>query len=83
MCIRDSAYKGLVEEAMIPAGYATGKKDSCQGDSGGPFTIMGADAKPILAGVISWGNGCARPNLYGLYANVAFAYPWIMETINK
>nr|BDT27481.1 serine protease [Bacteriovorax sp. HI3] len=79
----ENAYKGLVEEAMIPAGYAAGKKDSCQGDSGGPFTIMGADAKPILAGVISWGNGCARPNLYGLYANVAFAYPWIMETINK
>lgn len=77
------AYNGIVDESMIPAGFASGKKDTCQGDSGGPFTIMGTNGRPVLAGIISWGTGCARANFYGLYANVAVGYDWIMKTINS
>lgn len=76
-----NAYKGIVDASMIPAGFAAGKKDSCQGDSGGPFTILGSDGKLILAGVISWGYGCAKPNMYGLYSNVSVSYEWIMKMI--
>ena len=32
-------------------------------------------------GVVSHGAGCARPHLYGVYANVAHFKDWIIETI--
>lgn len=75
------AYNGLVDESMIPAGFTKGGKDTCQGDSGGPFTVVGSAGLPLLAGVISWGHGCARANHYGLYAKVAAAHSWILEKV--
>lgn len=77
------SYAGKIDETMLAAGFAAGQKDSCQGDSGGPLTVMGSDGTPILAGVVSWGRGCARAKYYGIYANVATAHAWIMETISK
>jgi trypsin len=40
-------------------------RDSCQGDSGGPVLAYG-----LLAGVVSWGEGCALPGYLGVYASV-------------
>lgn len=51
---------------MICFGYTKGGKDSCQGDSGGPLAING-----VQVGVVSWGYGCARSYLPGVYAKVA------------
>ncbi|MGP3984003.1 S1 family peptidase [Streptomyces sp. KR80] len=48
------------------AGYEAGGVDTCQGDSGGPVEQNGK-----LIGVTSWGEGCARPGKYGVYARVA------------
>jgi hypothetical protein len=72
-----SAYNGRFHApTMICAGLANGGKDSCQGDSGGPL-IAPYNGSIYSIGVVSWGDGCARPNKYGVYAEVAHVVEWI------
>ena len=39
-----------------------GGADACQGDSGSPLVIKGTRTQ---VGIVSWGYGCAKPDLYG------------------
>lgn len=66
---------------MMCAGYVTGGIDACQGDSGGPMVCRKDQRHWYLAGVISWGLGCARPNSYGIYANVTLLASWVRSTL--
>jgi trypsin len=77
---RPGAYNGTIDNTMIAAGLATGGKDSCQGDSGGPLVVFDHQNDPVQIGVVSWGEGCARANKYGIYAKVSSGYQWIKET---
>ena len=72
----NAAYQMTLTDDQLAAGLATGGKDSCQGDSGGPLIVMNG-AEPMLAGIVSWGEGCARANLPGLYARVASFARWM------
>ena len=76
-----TSYNGAINETMLAAGYDEGLKDSCQGDSGGPLTVVGTDGAPVLAGVVSFGRGCARANYYGIYSNVSNGHEWISTTM--
>jgi len=61
-----------VTETMFCAGQTEGGKGTCFGDSGGPLLLPGDDGRFRLAGITSWGVGCAQPELYDVYARVPF-----------
>jgi trypsin len=68
------------QDTQLCAGFPEGKKDTCQGDSGGPLFKF-VDGKQILVGVTSWGIGCARPELPGVYTRASNYDLWITQTI--
>lgn len=76
-CNAPEAYSGDITDRMICAGYVQGGKDSCQGDSGGPLFVKQTSGDYLLIGVVSWGQGCARPNKFGVYSKVNAVMDWI------
>jgi len=81
-CNAPESYDGAVTPRMICAGFAAGGKDSCQGDSGGPLVVKNAAGKfRTQVGVVSWGEGCALANFYGVYARLAVLGAWVEDTI--
>jgi secreted trypsin-like serine protease len=65
------SYSDLIPNEEICAGFAQGGTDTCQGDSGGPMFRRDASNAWIQVGIVSWGNGCARPNFPGVYTQVS------------
>ncbi|XP_034413555.1 LOW QUALITY PROTEIN: serine protease 27-like [Cyclopterus lumpus] len=69
------AYSEITDN-MICAGLREGGKDSCQGDSGGPLVTKNGFTW-IQSGVVSFGEGCARPMTPGGYTRVSQYQDWI------
>ena len=77
----NAAYGGSITDTMICAGYpGVGGKDACQGDSGGPF-VCNDNGNAVIAGVVSWGNGCALADYPGVYARTTSALSWIQNSM--
>jgi hypothetical protein len=54
---------------MVGAGPLTGGQGFCQGDDGGPLVIT-ATPQDIQIGAVSFGSGCAQPDLPGVYSEL-------------
>ncbi|MFC4335429.1 serine protease [Salininema proteolyticum] len=65
-------------DSMICAGYLKqGGVDACSADSGGPLVAREGD-QDVLAGIVSWGNGCGKKRYPGVYAQVS----WFLDDVN-
>uniref|UniRef100_A0A8C5GK64 chymotrypsin n=1 Tax=Gouania willdenowi TaxID=441366 RepID=A0A8C5GK64_GOUWI len=72
---------GAITDNMLCAGFQEGGKDTCQGDSGGPMVIK-YENRWIQLGVVSFGTGCARPGIPGVYTRVSSYMSWINGVID-
>jgi len=63
-----------IAPSMLCAGLTQGGQDSCQGDSGGPLAAVDGG---YLAGLVSWGYGCALPRRPGVNTEVSYFIDWI------
>ncbi|XP_022247413.1 transmembrane protease serine 3-like, partial [Limulus polyphemus] len=61
------------------AGTLEGGKGTCHGDSGGPFQCKRGD-KWYLAGLTSFGSGCAKRGFPDVYTRITYFLDWIALT---
>lgn len=68
----------FIASDMVCAGYTSGGVDTCQGDSGGPLLIGG-----VLAGITSWGEGCAQAGYPGVYTRLTTFSDLVTEQVES
>ena len=75
-CRRQKYSHSSITDHMICSGDEG--KDSCQGDSGGPLSVQAQDGRYSQIGIVSWGDGCAKPGYPGVYTRLTSLLDWAM-----
>lgn len=75
-CQQPHYYGSEVTSKMLCAADPQWTSDSCQGDSGGPL-VCSVQGRLTLAGIVSWGRGCAMKDKPGVYTRVSRFLSWI------
>ncbi|GLS26292.1 hypothetical protein GCM10007877_20070 [Marinibactrum halimedae] len=77
---QDVYFDSINFDTQICGGVPQGGIDACQGDSGGPLLVRDFDQDVWkLAGVTSYGNGCALPGNPGVWARVSELSDWVKQ----
>ena len=71
----ETSFEGRIQETNLCT--HTPFKDACDYDSGGPIIALDAPGKEVLVGLVSWGVGCADPDLPAINARVSAVADWI------
>jgi secreted trypsin-like serine protease len=82
VCNAPQSYDGTILDTMLCAGFPQGGVDACQADSGGPLLVSSGRGF-ALAGITSFGLGCAQPNLYGVYTRVSSFVGFVESVIGR
>ncbi|XP_072388528.1 venom protease-like isoform X2 [Diabrotica undecimpunctata] len=77
---KDELPYGIIDTSQVCAGAQDGSKDTCQGDSGGPLQVQ-QDGRLYIVGITSFGIGCGKPGIPGVYTRVSNYLPWIEQTV--
>ncbi|CAD6995133.1 plasma kallikrein [Ceratitis capitata] len=79
-----AAYGSFVKihRGHLCAGKLNGKGGTCVGDSGGPLQCRLSKNGPwLLAGITSFGSGCAMEGFPDVYVRISYYMKWIQDTI--
>ena len=82
-CEKALRREGLGQRFKLHPGWlcAGGEDGNYSGDVGGPLVCQEGDSME-LAGLVSWGVGCGKQGVPGVYTNIAAYVHWIRETIS-
>lgn len=93
LTVVENRHCGLVYGVMynIPVGpnhlcagpILSGGKGTCVGDSGGPLHCNMKDGRWYLAGLTSFGSGCAKPGFPDVFTRITAFNQWIQHTIEQ
>ncbi|XP_006893100.1 PREDICTED: serine protease 44 [Elephantulus edwardii] len=75
-----SSSSDVVREGVV-CGYNNQGKDSCQGDSGGPL-VCEFNKTWMQVGIVSWGIGCGRSGIPGVYTEISYYKEWLFHQFN-
>jgi len=77
ICKKKYGHAVPIKSGHLCAGHLDGSTGTCVGDSGGPLQCARRDGRWFLAGITSFGSGCAKPGFPDVYTRTSYYLPWI------